>query len=139
MNFFFASPESELTHLCAAIGAAGLGSIPLVFQQLFADMLNSFAYDAAPKQRETLAKVSLNLLFVAIGAGVASCIHNCCVEIAYENVGVRLKADYFSAVAKQEIGEYFPFPSPLLISYYYLLLLFFLFFPSISHHHGRLL
>lgn len=79
------------------------GAVPVLFQVIFGDITT---IQSDPNPREKVNRLALNLLYVAIGAGLANGLANFFSGVAAATIGTSLKKKVYSSLLNQEIGYF---------------------------------
>ncbi|KAF0980793.1 hypothetical protein FDP41_013276 [Naegleria fowleri] len=88
------------------IGAAGAGVIPLCFQFVLGDLINSIAtyYNQPDKLRGDINWMAAQFALIALGATIANFMMQFFLNWASERIGANLKEGYFNALTEQEMA-----------------------------------
>ncbi|KAF7144597.1 hypothetical protein RHSIM_Rhsim04G0106200 [Rhododendron simsii] len=101
----FADSVDVVLMIVGTIGAVGNGiSMPLM-TVLMGNIIDSFGQTQNNKEVvQEVSKVSLNFVYLALGAGVAACLQVSCWMVVGERQAARIRSLYLKTIMRQEIA-----------------------------------
>ncbi|GAB9470280.1 Multidrug resistance protein abc superfamily [Globisporangium polare] len=107
--FSYADTSDKLLMAAGALGGIASGLAQPLQILLFGDMVNSFnpattVDDASSAMRDSINRVSLNFVFLAIGTVVAGFFQVACWSMTASRQAKRIRSAYVSAILTKEIG-----------------------------------
>ncbi|PHT35054.1 ABC transporter B family member 4 [Capsicum baccatum] len=101
--FSFADTIDKILMLFGTIGAAGNGLCQVIVTVLFGDLIDAFGLNQTSVLLQEVSKVSLKIVYLAIGCGVAALLQVTCWTVTAERQAARLRVLYLKSVLRQDV------------------------------------
>nr|BAS29581.1 B-type ABC transporter [Thalictrum minus] len=103
--FAFADSKDVLLMLIGTIASAGNGAAMPIMTLFLGDMINAFGQNANNTNTlKVVSEVALKFVYLAIGAGTASCLQVACWMVTGERQAARMRSLYLKTILRQDIG-----------------------------------
>ncbi|KAF5185796.1 Abc transporter b family member [Thalictrum thalictroides] len=103
--FAFADSKDVLLMLIGTIASAGNGASMPIMTLFLGDMINAFGQNAnTVNTLKVVSEVALKFVYLAIGAGIASCLQVACWMVTGERQAARMRSLYLKTILRQDIG-----------------------------------
>ncbi|KAK4749755.1 hypothetical protein SAY87_027204 [Trapa incisa] len=104
--FAFADSTDVLLMVLGTLGAIGNGMSLPIMTLLFGQMVNSFGFNQNNNTNlvHQVSKVSLKLVYLAMGSGVASFLQVACWMVTGERQAARIRGLYLRTILRQDIA-----------------------------------
>ncbi|KAF3659585.1 ABC transporter B family member 12 [Capsicum annuum] len=86
-----------------ASGATGNGLCQVLVAVFFGDLVDSFGLNRTSNVLQEVSKVSLRLVYLAIGSGVAAMLQVACWTVTAERQAARLRVLYLKSILRQDV------------------------------------
>ncbi|PHT69126.1 ABC transporter B family member 12 [Capsicum annuum] len=84
-------------------GATGNGLCQVLVAVFFGDLVDSFGLNRTSNVLQEVSKVSLRLVYLAIGSGVAAMLQVACWTVTAERQAARLRVLYLKSILRQDV------------------------------------
>ncbi|WMV55923.1 hypothetical protein MTR67_049308 [Solanum verrucosum] len=102
--FSFADNIDKILMFLGTIGAFGTGLCQVIVPLLFGKLVDAFGLNLTSVVLQEVSKVSLKLVYLAIGSGVSATLQVCCWTLTAERQAARLRVLYLKSVLRQEVS-----------------------------------
>ncbi|KAM3398909.1 hypothetical protein P3S68_002425 [Capsicum galapagoense] len=101
--FSFADNIDKILMFFGTIGATGNGLCQVLVAVFFGDLVDSFGLNRTSNVLQEVSKVSLRLVYLAIGSGVAAMLQVACWTVTAERQAARLRVLYLKSILRQDV------------------------------------
>ncbi|PIA60707.1 hypothetical protein AQUCO_00300311v1 [Aquilegia coerulea] len=103
--FAFADSKDALLMFIGTIASAANGASMPVMTLFVGDMINAFGQNANTTDTlKVVSEVALKFVYLAIGAGIASCLQVACWMVTGERQAARMRSLYLKTILRQDIS-----------------------------------
>ncbi|XP_073049737.1 ABC transporter B family member 21-like [Primulina eburnea] len=102
--FSFSDAWDKLLIVVGTIAAIGHGLNPALMALLFGELADAFGGNQSGKILPVVSKVSLKLVYVALGCGVAAFLQVACWMITGDRQAARIRTLYLKTILQQDIA-----------------------------------
>ncbi|GFP93633.1 ABC transporter b family member 4 [Phtheirospermum japonicum] len=102
--FAFADSKDKLLMIIGTIGAIGNGISSPLMTILFGQLMNSFGVNQTQGIVAVVSRISLKIVYLAIGCGVAAFLQLACWMITGERQAARIKSLYLRTILRQDVA-----------------------------------
>ncbi|KAH0717742.1 hypothetical protein KY285_013773 [Solanum tuberosum] len=102
--FSFADKFDVALMIIGTIGAIGNGLTQPLMTLIFGQLVNSFGSSNSDEVVHKISKVSIDYVYLAIGAGVASLLQMSCWMVTGERQATRIRGLYLKTILRQDIA-----------------------------------
>ncbi|XP_015057863.2 ABC transporter B family member 5-like [Solanum pennellii] len=102
--FSFADNIDKILMFLGTIGAFGTGLCQIIAPLMFGQLVDAFGLNLTSIVLQQVSKVSLKLVYLAIGSGVSATLQVGCWILTAERQAARLRVLYLKSVLRQEVS-----------------------------------